>query len=501
METQNATVAKIKKILLLTAILGVVLVLTFFLETTVNKFQVDPAIKILQVEGNEDNLGVSFNPNADGTDLVKFSTNPDQIPTYFKANTDLTLTAFEDSFITMAKGTEFRTLIFTKKKLHLQLIKGEVILDNRLSQNPVTIQVDNVMIKPYQKGRFYLSKEDSTTLQALQGQALLGIYSSKGKLQQSLLLPRSTAFNFESLATTKTKPNPKAANPNFYLVAQNADILPDIEAKLESKELLNLEYKNRNIDPSNSTNFLPGFTQALTFNNKKRNYLKLYSFAEQLKFAEASLLASNSTQGALGLTEAKRTFQDQTASSPNSLETFKNFLEKTYSYYLALTPEQDLNNIKVYITDNHLNLFDPKYIKLAILSYFEDVFVDYSRGRTSEAESTLDKIAQLINQANLDSTDTAYLLTSLDNILVQHPRSNVAQSYNLRTELAENLEDSDEFEKVSAEHLSRLQTYFEQQEVANSDIQESVAILINQVSAFEKLQYEDFFDEVSKAAL
>ena len=183
------------------------------------------------------------------------------------------------------------------------------------------------------------------------------------------------------------------------------------------------------------------------------------------------------------------------------METFKNFLEKTYSYYLALTPEQDLNNIKVYITDNHLNLFDPKYIKLAILSYFEDVFVDYSRGRTSEAESTLDKIAQLINQANLDSTDTAYLLTSLDNILVQHPRSNVAQSYNLRTELAENLEDSDEFEKVSAEHLSRLQTYFEQQEVANSDIQESVAILINQVSAFEKLQYEDFFDEVSKAAL
>lgn len=497
MEPTTQNKVNFKKILLTAAILLFTIGLTFLVESSVNKFHVPENTKILKVTDNEDNLGVSFSPNADGTDLVKFSTNPDQLPTYFKANSDLTLTAFEDSYITMAEGTEFRTLIFTKKKLHLQLIKGEAILDNRLSHNPVTIQVDKVMVKPYEKGIIYLNKGNQTKLQSLQGQALVGVYSNKGNLTETVLLPRSTEITVSDPKDLR----PISSNPSFYLVAQNADILPDIEQEIQAKELLNLTYKRRNIDPSDSNNFLPGLTQALTFNSKKRNYLKLYSFAEQLKFAEASLLASNLSQSAISISEAKRTYQDQTASSPNSLETFAEFLEKTYSYYLGLNPNQDLNSIKVYLSDNHLNLFDQEHLKSAILSYLEDTFVYYEKGRTSEAETTLDKTAQLIEKANLNTEDTNYIMQILDNILIQHPRANIVQAYLLRNALAENLQDTKQFETVSTEHLARLKTYFENQEIANNDIQESVAILINQVSSFEKLQYEDFFDEVSKAAL
>lgn len=501
MEQIGTKIEKLKKMLLFSVILLTMLGLSFFIEIQVNKFQVDPAVKIISSQGKEDKLGVSYSPNADGSELVKFSANSNSLPTYFRANDNLTMTAFEDAFITMSQGTELRTLIFTKKKLHLQLIKGEAILDNRLSQNPVTIQVDNVMIKPYQKGVFYISKNETTTLQSVYGQAQIGVYSKQGKLLSTTLLPRSNSYTFTKEASSQIKPSPEPNQPAFYLASAEQNILADIQAKLDAKQLLHLQYKNRNIDPSDSSNFMPNLTQALTINSKKRNYLKLYSFAEQLKFAEASLLAGDISQGAIGIAEAKRTFSDQTSSSPSSLDTFKQFLQEIYSYYIALTPEQDLNSLKVYITDNHLNLLDSKYAKLAILSYIEDLFVDYARGRDTEAEVILDKITQLISKVNLDEDDSINLIAMIDNILIQHPKSNNASTYKLRSSLGDSLESKEDYQDSSAAHLQRLQTYFDTQAIANQDIQESVAILINQVSTFDRLQYEDFFDEVSKAAL
>jgi len=502
LEATTAKTVNTKRLVFTLISVVIISFLTFLLESSLNRFEIEQKAQLFGAVDptTQASLLVSYNENEE--ELAQYSPNRNQLPTYIATASDLTFQALGDTFFIAEQGTEFRTLIFKKDKLHLQFMAGQFVLDNRLGQFPITIQTNNILLKPFEKGVFYFDKEGGQTIiESITGQAVLGVYDGNGDLTDKLVLPKGNRLTFtERLLEDSIQIELSSRTPEIY-----AENQIDLDQQLAGEDFLTIRYKSQNINPTETSTFLSRMTRAITLNPEKRDFLNLYPFAEELIEAKNKLLAGETPAARVNLAEAKQVFDDQTRKSPLSLAAYKEKITNIFDEYVGLSVENRLNPIKTYIIDNHLNIIEQEAHLLSILSYIEDASIHFSLDEVTKGEETIRKTLQIAGlwpaSASTNTLDNKeYIIDLLDNLARKYTEANFKELYELREQLVTDLEDSATIRRIveiNVEHLQRLESYFRSNSADLDKLQESSIILLNRLSRVDQLRFEDFINDLN----
>jgi len=508
----------LKKIALNILLYIVVVIISFTIEfSSQTNLVSDIQASVFQLSNpaQSQNLAVSYDENANPDNLQKFTTNKGVFPTYFKASDDLQIEIFGDTFLSLAKDTELRTLIFTKDKLHLQLVKGAAILDTRQSRKRISIQTNNILLKPYLRGIYVLDKTtELTQLYADTGQALLGVYSKNGNLKDKILLPKKNLLAINEQLDLETYELTTQVEPlEFYKQVEKTNLLQNLDSYLQKHKAFVLTNKGLKLSPSKSQSFLAGLSSKISFNPQKRNFNTLYNFVKELNSAQNEYLNDQVSQGNIALQQAFQNYNYQIQTNPLQISAYTGFINKVYLEYIGLNPKDKLLPIKVDLIEQYSSILNEKlkekYLQEAILSYLEDLYYYYQNNSVALAEETGENLIKVEKswtalQSQAKDEDLIYLIKVIDNILFTFPKSNNKITYQLRTQIYQKIEISDykfEYQGVNSRHLKFLQENFEAKTMPNSYVKESLEILTPNLSEFTQLQYEEFFNQVDTKSL
>ncbi len=461
----------------------IILLLTFILEGNLNRFELEQRDKLFgNLSGGE--LLVKYDEGADYTPLDE---NVFKLPTYIKSAEGGTFHAFGNTYFSLSEGTELRTLIFRKNRIHLQLLKGQVIFDSRLGHFPATIQTGDALISPFQKGVFQVKP---TEVKAFSGQALVGVYEDD-KLSKKILVAKGEKLQLETLTKTDIS------------IAEFTPI--EIDQLIAGRRIFDLTIKGQRVIPSNSQSFVAGLTKTLTFNDNKKNFISFYPYAQKLLEAQAAFLAGENGKGGTALIQAAQVFDEQTAANPAALKEYTKKINE-YAYDLiGLSSRDQLNPIKTYIIENHLVSLEPELKLPALLSYIEDADNQFDRGKAVIGENILSQALKLTRSWGDDATSEQALFVSqtLDNLLERQSEANFETTYQIRIELAAkmNSDHQAEYSEANIAHVKRLQKYSEDKALASEKIKDSTILLVNSLSRIERLQFDDFVETLNIEAL
>jgi len=483
--------------------------LSFFWELHIQSpfvSEIQASVLSLVDSSQSQNLAVSYKLSADGSDLKSFDSTSLDFPTYLKIEKDLSLRIYKDTYLIASAGTELRTLIFTKDKLHLHLITGNVVLDTRQSKKNILIQTNNVLLKPFLHGVFVLEKKpENTNIYSQVGQAILGVYSERGNLKDKILLAKKKSVSFNQQFDLDSDIAESQFQPlDFYKESQKKKLIRELDTDIFNKQALSLKYKDRVINPQKSKGLFSDLTKVLVINSTKRDFLSLYPFIQSLASAQSSYLSNEVEEGNLSLKQASQEYNYATKNSLQSISSFNRYIGQLYPLFLNLTPSDRLLPIKSFLIDTYsLALEDnirESYQQKAVFSYLEDIYYYYQNDSIAFAQDTSERLQNLLNIWTPSDDETLnFVIQITDNILLDFPKSNNLATYNLRETFYKEL-SNDQFTKKyrlqNAKHLSYLQTYFEDKTIPSSYVKESIEILRLNLSDFNKQKYSVFFNEV-----
>lgn len=464
-----------KQKIIFTLITILALTLTITLESKLNKFEFEKAQSLFG-SVNQSEILVKYKIDEDFTE---YNADKNKLPLYIGASEEATFHAFEDAFLTLSENTELKTLTFNNNKLHLLLQTGEVTLDTRLSNKPVSVQVNNILVKPFQRGVIQISKIDGViTVASIKSQAKITQFNENGDQSEEYILPRAKQISFQGqLSASKWNPS--------KLLYQAHDIVD-----LDSKINFTLKYKGESVLPDDTKGFLASITKSLTLNDNKREFLSLYPFIQNLNQAKTSLLKEDIAASKVDLANAKVTFDEETIKNASAINSYQSKITEISEKLVGLNADNRLNPIKAHIINNYLKLVDTNLYLNFALSFLEDSAIYFNNDKTVEAEIALKQAKTLIEMTpSLDDETKLDLSTIVENLLIEYPEANFTQTYELLFSLTETTD--------YISQINRLKDYYEQNSLSIDKIKQSLTVLISKLDAADQRQFDDFLEELN----
>jgi hypothetical protein len=479
----------------------IVLTMTFMIELNLNEYQVEAQKHMFALVNQGEGNGLFINYDNDKTDELRpYNKQEINLPRYIKAESDLTFKVYGDTYITLSKGSDVRVIIFNKNRIHLSLIEGELILDNRLSSKPSSIQVANTLLKPYQRGVYRAKKYNTKVeLESIEGQSLIGIYKDT-QLESKRILPKRNILEFDSaLEDVDFKlASSKASSLSRY--ADN-DLLLNIDDEIQHMGLFTSKYKGKQVQPEKSRSFASGIIKSLTFNNKKREYLSLYPYQQNILVALESLKAGAMSQASILIDDANNLLANEVAKNPRSINSFKLQVNRDYEALVGLSAYNKLNALKENIEDNYYPYIESEFYLDHLLSLLNDSYILFEKKLNTKAEQKIQKI-DIITKAPMTDEDKRFVIKILDNLAAKHPEANFEDTYKLRHDLFDSISTKsssfkDEYRVATERHLNRLKEYSDEKSISVGKIKRSALVLINSLDSIYQLKYEDFINELN----
>ncbi len=479
----------------------IVIALTFAIESNLNTFQAETQKEIfkLSLETEENILFINYN-NDKRDDLRAYDADEINLPRFIKAESDLTLEIFGDTFLTLSKGADLRVIIFDKNRVHISLVEGEAILDNRLSHKASSIQAKNTLLKPYERGIYRVKVEgDSVELESIEGQSIIGIYEDS-KLTAKKLLARSNTLKFnEEISEASFNPLPSTGAPLAKYAEQK--LITDIDKKVNELNLFSSKYKGKQITPDSNTTITRGFIKTLTFNNTKKQFLSLYPYQQNILQSAVLLSKGSVTEAKVLISDANLELEKEFAKNPKSVNSFKLQLAKDYQVVAGLSSVNKMNPLKENIENKHRTFINEKFYLELILSNINDAYILFQQDEVIQAEEKINNVSKAID-SKLTSEDMEFLIYAIDNISTQNPEANFEKTYEIRQALFDEIKDKSEdfkdaYRKATNAHIDRLKDYASKRTISTGKIKDSALILIGSLDSIHQLAHEDFIDELN----
>lgn len=443
------------------------LVTSLFIENSLASQKITEPDYILKTETNLENFQVLQQDKEEFQNIQsKFFFNfPKKIKTVDAELTHINL--FKDTNLILGKNTTLETLIATSsdKRIHQKLEQGELIIDNRQTNQSVpSIQTSNVFFQPFTNGIYYISnKNGNVTLGAVQGSFLVGIFNSQGELSNKLIIHRNQQVDFPSTGL----------NPNDLKVSSLASIphinkfkfseFFSIDDSILEGELFQLVFKQRNITPQGSPSWQASF-QAINFNQNKKDFLNIFPFYQKLEEAKMDIRTNQSKNLSNLLVESRQIYNDTITKFPDSAKKFNQTANQNLQLISGLSPLSDLNDLKIFLTDTFSQNLEPATALKTGLSLLEDINYGYDNSKPNisvKSEQVLNKVFASQGFKDLQVEDKVNLLVVIDNILSTYQASYTLELFQARelvaSNILENIEDPALAESIQTSKINYLQ--------------------------------------------
>jgi hypothetical protein len=469
----------------LISVVLVVLIVLFELSLPNNGFIHSSPSSIQVLDNSVNSIFIQYDLNEKATKFVSQSRKaPKVILTNSQAGG---LKLFDSTYMGLGQNTSLNTLIFMKNRYHGVLNKGQLILDTKTSSSNVTIQVGNASIRPYLNGLYYLSViENEITIQVLNGNAELQIYSDSGELKRKIILSKyNQVKTFDSFAVEGDIKIEKPVKDNdFY--TEISELIPSNQEKITSDAVFTLNYKGQTIKPS-TNNKLGSVFSSMSFNQKRKDYYSISPFYIELNnLIQKSLKLPVSEQDTLKLNEI---YLKEIANNINALKVFRVTLQEKYAYILSVNPDENLYQLKLYL----LQYFNSLPSAIIILSELDDLYVLYPDEKLVQTNAIFDHL-KLITQ-DIGKADAQNILAILDNLAETTIQSNTRDLFELRNDISTKLTTTIEkaqFRVNTQQHLLRLQSAHESQQLSSLQVKGAVESLLSTLDATSQSSYEQF---------
>lgn len=475
--------------------------LTALIESNLNSFQVEKQKQMFGLVSQAEGDGLFVNYNNDKTEELRaYDSQEVDLPRFMKAESDLMFHVYENTYITLSEGADVRVIIFNKNRIHLSLIEGELILDNRLSAVPSSVQVKNTLLKPYERGVFRIKADaEKIELASIEGQSLIGIYEQR-ELTSKHLLSRNTELKFEEKLTAETFTPSIVTTSGLTRYAENK-LLLDADKKIETMDLFSSKYKGKQVAPEKNRGVATKVTKSLTFNNKKKQFLSLYPYQQNLLRSAALLSKGAVTEANVLITDANAALTKELAKNPSSINSFKLQLSKDYEAIAGLSSINKLNPLKENIENEYQTYIKEEFYLENTLSLLNDAFILFKDDLNVSAEEKIQSLSKNLSQA-LSDEDRQFIIDIIDNLVSQNPEANFKAPYALRQSLFDSVKNKAKafevkYREQTDSHIDRLKTYSSKKQISTGKIKESALVLIDSLDTTHQLKHEDFIDDLN----
>jgi hypothetical protein len=433
----------------------------------------------------QDNLAITYEL---GKSAQKFTLNSSLAPKIIQSNENpAQFKLFDSTYIALDAQTSLSTLVFTNDKYHSALTQGSILVSNATDLKTTTIQVGNIVVEPYLNGKFTLSNIDNQIeVQVLEGNAEVGVYSSEGKLQRKFLLAKYNMVSAFDGFAEEGEINIQKLVKNSPVSDSLSSLIPTFGTLINTDSIFTLKYKGSEVKPTESSRLANTFSQA-SFNPKRKNYHYLAPFYSELnkvilKSQERPITDSD-------ISKLRSIYGENIAGNVQALELFRNTLVEKYPYILAIRADDNLYKLKLFL-DQYLTFVSPA---AKTLSSLEDLYLLYPEGKIVQITEITDNIQNIIPE--LGKQDTLNIIAIIDNIVETTIQANSKDLYDLRTLASKNLTttiEKTQFRTVSQQHMLRMQTAFNSNQLPTVQIKGAVTALLENLDSLGQARYQDF---------
>lgn len=427
--------------------------------------------------------------------LFKFS--PRNIQNNILSNATV-LKFLESSYLALAENTELRTLVFTQKKFHAELIKGKVVLDNTTESKVITLQTSNILIEPSPHAVFLVSNIDGQILvQVYSGLVNVGVYSNQGEFIRKIQLATLNSISaFDSFAEVGEIEIVKPITvDDFFKFVVSENIIPSPEQKISINQVFSLTFKGRLITP-NDSNWFSDLYSKLSFNQNFKDYISMYPFFAEInnyiELNNGSKLNQDNLNHSI-VNKLIQTYLDLSIKNPTAVLPLKNIINQKGLYILALTPESSIYALK----EKMVPVFDLSDKYRETLFSIQDLYSHYLSNNFLIIDSILTDIQESLT--SLNSEETRSVLILIDNLLETTPKANTPELYAIRNEFYTNIKNPLErtvYRIKTIQHLERLSTMVESNTVSILQIKQSIEILVKTLDLKTQTEYIQFLDSL-----
>ena len=373
---------------------------------------------------------------------------------------------FQETNYILDANTELEVLIAKnqEKRIHLNLISGSVIIDNRLANESIqTIQVGNTFLKPFTNGIYLLTKDGSNiTLGSIQGSFSLGVYDSTGQLSNTYLIHRFQEVNYDSVLSPQNfKTNPLASRA--YLDRFRFSNISSINEDLSKSRLFKLNFKGKVYTPTQSQGFFASLN-ALNFNQNKENFLNIYPFYRALEQAKQDILKNNSANLSEFLVQARETYLKIISEDPNTINLFNQTANQNINLMVGLSPESNLNALKIFLADLFSSQLDQSTSLKLALSLLEDINYGYDNRKPDIAVRSEQVLVKSVNAPALlqnELSDLTNLLIVIDNILETYDTAYSLEIFQARESVIKSITSKTQDPQILNQIQARKLNYFQ----------------------------------------
>lgn len=394
---------------------------------------------------------------------------------------------FDSVYIGLDSNTQINTLIFTKDRYHANLSSGQMVLDTNTSNFKTTMQVGNILINPYLNGIFYLAKIDNQiTVQVAEGNAEVQVYSDDGLLKRKFILSKSnqiTAFDSFAVEGEIQIQKPVADNP---LLEDFKSEIPNTSQKILADNVFTVKYKGQELSPS-SRGALASVFSSLSFNKHRKNYNSITPFYIKInQLIQKSAKAPITEQDTLNLNNI---YLSDIANNLDALEVFRKNLTEKYAYVLAVSPNDNLYQLKLFLL-SYLNQVSPASI---VLTQLNDLYVLYPESRLIQINSVFENLT--VTVSSLAKNEAANILTIIDNLAETTIQANTRDLFEFRDLVSKKLTTTIEkaqYRIKTQQHLVRLQNAYTTEQLSVAQVRSAAELLISTLDATSQADYQDF---------
>lgn len=467
----------------------IIFILTLALERNLNTLQIDQSKNFITLYSGEiSSLKVSYTSNEEYMDFAPGVSN---FPRYISAQNPLTVSFFEDTYISMDAKAKLKTIKFQKQRLHVELLEGTIIFDNRISQQPVTVQVGQLFLQPFRRGRYLLKNtSEETYITALTGSGLVGVYDESGKLLQKKLLPKQSKISLSQQGEF----SPLIENdPTAAKIASSLQGI-DIDKEVNKATIFGVLSKGNLIDPIENK-FESNILESVTINKHKKYLYDIYPYLHNLRQAEDALMVGNTNAAGSFLDSAKNNYISIVAGDADLILKANQTTDDQLRYLYGVHLEDSLYPIKKF----HIETLKPKKSD-AILSLLEDLDQAYARKETLELESQINLIKSLVSD-NKDG-NSIYYIEILDSMSSKYLIANNSSHIELRNKIGKNITnkvDQIGYKTSSVALMKKLQQLNNDKDLPTSELKKSATILLGNLDEADQIKFQNFVAELSAA--
>lgn len=400
-----------------------------------------------------------------------------------------TVRVLESSFIALGANTQLNTLVFTRDRYHAVLMDGELILNNLTENRQVSIQVGNTLLSPYPRGVYYLSKKDNNLeIHILKGNADIGVYSGNGNLSRQILLSRYNKISaFDAFPAEGDLEVEKPIIENrFFSEINELNLLPSIHQLIQTQNIFALTYKEQLVEPTTKSRLSSQLTN-LSFNQQRRDFYSIANFYSELN----SIINSAATQRVNGdqIPKLRAIYNTEIANNPSALNFFRSTLEEKYPFILAIRPNDNLFELKLYLQSLMRNI-PPSEI---LISSLEDLYLLFPEGRTATIARTFENLRELVPAIGRE--DARKIISILDNLAETTVTANTRDLFEVRNLLSEKLSttiERSQFRSKSRQHITRLQVIYRLNQLPTSTLRGATEALLLSLDSASQIEYQNF---------